>query len=707
MRGTESGAELTILICYGLITALAAAYLVTRAFLVPMTYDEAATYLRYIDAAPWALFDFSVATNHLLNSVLTRLSSQLMGDAPWALRLPNVLAGVGYMACAGVLLRRADRGTVGLAGFVLMVANPYLLDYFSLSRGYGLAIALLTGSVYFLLRWLEQPPEAPGARRLLAWVLSLAATAVVATYTVLPAFLAVVLLVTAREAWTSFRGGEVASVSRRDIIPWRALAGWLVVGSVFSVLVFARHPVLSEQLFVPITVRVVGLFDDEAAQIRMSRKDAPGRWRPLENKGHGVWGTGDAKAAWGLLVELPPRIDANLTSLEVQIGTEVLRRDRRGDGPWQARDLGDVRMLDGTGPLKASTPGSGASDRAINWAGDMLMWRLSIVYAAGVLVGLAMLAVMAAAASAIAVRSGLLAGSHAGLVVTALMAVAAFSAAPLYLLRRDAQLYFGGTAGLVPDTFGSLIRRSAYGASYASNQIDLVLIALACMAVTVVGLFLASRRLRVVLTRPFAVLALIAFVALQVTLQHRLLGTPWLTGRTALFLLPLILLFVALTGAAAARFGSGARTLTTAIMLPLAAASIWHTVSVVNLTHPLDWPDDVATPAMLGEVAAQVATDGTDAQMRRDTDAQMRMDTKSRVVAVGVDSTFYAVARYYAARMSDATTRYDVAVVTAEEPPPEFVYTSERLDGSGFILIRGFSDGPAALWQLDRGRAIR
>ena len=701
IRDTGSGAELTTLICYGLVTALAGAYLVTRAFLVPMTYDEAATYLRYIDAGPWALFDFSVATNHFLNSVLTRLSSQLLGDAPWALRLPNVLAGFGYLIFAGALVRRADRGAVGLAGFVLVVANPYLLDYFALSRGYGLAIALLTGSVYFVLRWLELPPDAPGARRLLAWALGLAATAVVATYTVLPAFLAVVLLVTAREAWTSFRASGVASVSWRDTTPWRALTGWLVVGGVFSVLVFARHPILSEQLFVPITVRAVGLFDDEAAQIRVSRKDAPGRWRALEEKGHGVWGTGDAKAAWGLLVELPPRIDANLTSLEVQMGTEVFKRDRRENGPWQARDSGDVRMLDGTGPLKASTPGSGASDRAINWGGDMLMWRLSTVYAAVLLAGLAMLAGVAAAASALAVRAGLLSRLHARLVVSALMAVAAFSAAPLYLLRRDAQLYFGGTAGLVPDTFGSLIRRSAYGATYAANQVDLVLVALAAMAVLVAGLFLASRRLRAALTRPAAVLALIGFVAIQVTLQHRLLGTPWLTGRTALFLLPLLLIFLSLTAAAAARVGWRTRTLTTAVMMLLAAASAWHTISVVNLTHPLDWPDDVATPAMLREVAAQVAR-ATD-----DTDAQMRMDTKPRVVAVGVDSTFYAVARYYAARMSDATTRYEVDVVTAEDPPPDFVYTSERLDSSGARLIRGFSGGPAALWRLDQGQAAR
>ena len=686
---SASGAELTTLICYGLVAALTAAYIVARAFLVPMTYDEAATYIRYIDAGPWALFDFSVATNHFLNTVLTRLSSQLMGDAPWALRLPNLLAGFGYLVFAGALVRRADRGIVGLAGFALMVANPYLLDYFALSRGYGLAIALLTASLYFVLRWLEEPPEAPGARRLLAWGLGFAAAAVMATFTVLPAFLAMLLLVIVREAWTLLRARSAAPFSRRAAISWRALAGWLVVAGGFSLLVFARHPVLSERLFVPVSVRVVGLFDDEVAQIRVSRQDASGRWRALDEEIDGVWSTGDLREAWGLRVELPSRIDLNLTSLEVHIGTEVFRRDRREAGPWQARDSGDVRTLDGTGPLKASTPGSGAADRAINWGGDALMWRLSLVSTAVLLAALAMLAAVAAAASALAVRSGLLAGSHASLLVSALIGVAAFSAAPLYLLRRDAQLYFGGTAGLVPDTFGSLIGRSAYGASYASNQVDFVLVALAGLAIIVAGLFLVSRRLRPFLTRPSAVLALIASVGTLVTVQHLLLGTPWLTGRTALFLLPLLLMFVALTAAAVARVGSGARTLTTAVMLVLATASAWHTFSVANVTRTLDWPDDAATPAMLREVAAQVA------------------EARPHVVRLGVDWMFYPAARYYAARMSDATTRYEVDVVTGEGPPPDFVYTAERLDSLGATLLRGFSDSPAALWRLRRGQAAR
>ena len=70
----------------GVVCALAGAYLVARAIWVPLTYDEAASLVRYVRGDVGALLDFGVATNHLLNSVLTRLSHAVFGDAPWALR---------------------------------------------------------------------------------------------------------------------------------------------------------------------------------------------------------------------------------------------------------------------------------------------------------------------------------------------------------------------------------------------------------------------------------------------------------------------------------------------------------------------------------------------------------------------------------------------------------------------------------------------
>ena len=73
-----------------LILTLAGAYLTARAVFVPLTYDEASSLARYVAAEPLALFDFASATNHLLSSALTRVSSGLFGSSAIALRLPSL-----------------------------------------------------------------------------------------------------------------------------------------------------------------------------------------------------------------------------------------------------------------------------------------------------------------------------------------------------------------------------------------------------------------------------------------------------------------------------------------------------------------------------------------------------------------------------------------------------------------------------------------
>jgi uncharacterized membrane protein len=128
---------------------------------------------------------------------------------------------------AVALARQARHGAVGLAGLVLLATNPYVLEYFALSRGYGLAIGLLTGSLVSLLRWLNEPIDGSAAGPRLAWALGLAAAAVAANFAVLSAFVAIVAVALLRCAWVRRRGGRVAAgVRERAIVPWPTFWLW-------------------------------------------------------------------------------------------------------------------------------------------------------------------------------------------------------------------------------------------------------------------------------------------------------------------------------------------------------------------------------------------------------------------------------------------------------------------------------------------------
>jgi len=667
--------------------ALAAlGYLVTRAIHVPLTYDEAASYFSYVAAGPMALFDFNVATNHFLNSVLSRLSHAFFGADTWALRLPSLAAGAGYVACAAAVSRGARDAAVGLAGMLLLTTNPYVMDYLALSRGYGLALALVLGSVLMLGAWMAHPPDAPAARRACVWSVGLGAAAVSANFAAITTFLAVVAVVSLRLGFGAWRSlGAAALPAARMRWSWRTLAAWALLTTAFSAAVISREKVLDQSLFTPVAVRVAGLFEDEASSIRVFRVDARDRLRELDRGPDGTWRTGELGDAWGLRVTLPVSVDRNLAALDVTIGERVFRRDRRTDGPWEVHDADGERVLVSSAALGAPLSGHAATARAINWAGNLRHGLLTAARTALVMAGLMTLAAVLLGLAAWLRRRPGVPAAGVDAASAALLVVASFAAAPAYLLQRNGQLYFGGTTGLVADTFSSLLQGTAYGVPLPEGLVRAVLVGLGLVAAAVPVVLLASRRARAGAGwRPaIATWGVLVLVSVGIVAQHRWLGTRYLTGRTALTLVPLVLLFLAQAGDAIARLGGAFRVASTLAMVLLATLGVGHFVNTANLSGTLDWPDDRDTPALFEAMA-------------RDAGANVTAPARLRV---GVEWMFYPAARYYAERLSTAATSYTVEVVPDEWPPFDYLFVrGGSALGSGTRLDT-FPLTGAVLWR--------
>ncbi|MBN1269708.1 MAG: glycosyltransferase family 39 protein [Kiritimatiellae bacterium] len=176
-------------------------YVAVRAYGLSMTWDEAYTYLQFVrqgvvwpDFHPDLVFPGKYhvmsANNHVLNTWLMTISVRLFGNAEWALRLPNVLMYSLFLLYSGLLARRLGNATLVCLSFTMLNANPYLVDFFSLGRGYGLSWAFIMGSLYHLERFLRG--HARNRHALLS--ACLAALAAFAHLTVLVYFLALVAL---------------------------------------------------------------------------------------------------------------------------------------------------------------------------------------------------------------------------------------------------------------------------------------------------------------------------------------------------------------------------------------------------------------------------------------------------------------------------------------------------------------------------------
>ena len=131
-------------------------YLFLRAIYVPLVHDEAATFFHYIHTGnflpPYAHWD---ANNHILNSLLSYLSSLLFGSSEIALRLPNVLFFSFFFyftyKIAGELKNNYLRWT-----FILTLCFAHnFIEFFALTRGYGMSMAFLFGMIFYTIRVMQ------------------------------------------------------------------------------------------------------------------------------------------------------------------------------------------------------------------------------------------------------------------------------------------------------------------------------------------------------------------------------------------------------------------------------------------------------------------------------------------------------------------------------------------------------------------------
>src|ERR1035437_1317124 len=141
------------------------AYVIVRTYLLAFTWDESYSYLKFVKNGFMNLehFDDMSANNHLLNTLLMIIFSKVFGVTELALRLPNVLAYLLFLIYSAKLVRHLSSKTLIIGAFLIINLNPFLLDFFSLARGYGLSMALMMGSLFYAYKFIQRKESYLGA----------------------------------------------------------------------------------------------------------------------------------------------------------------------------------------------------------------------------------------------------------------------------------------------------------------------------------------------------------------------------------------------------------------------------------------------------------------------------------------------------------------------------------------------------------------
>ncbi len=117
----------------------------------PITTDEAIGYLRFATLPPGQLVgDLSHYTNHILHTLLVKLSTGIFGVSLISVRLPAYIAGVLVMPLFYLFVRAMFNRYIALMALALLAGSGGLVEYSALARGFSLAwlfmvMALLAG----------------------------------------------------------------------------------------------------------------------------------------------------------------------------------------------------------------------------------------------------------------------------------------------------------------------------------------------------------------------------------------------------------------------------------------------------------------------------------------------------------------------------------------------------------------------------------
>src|ERR1017187_5168583 len=188
-----------------------------RAMTQSVTPGEAWNYDRFIGPT-WkeALTHFDV-NNHVLNTLLVRISTSQFHLTELSLRLPSLLAGAFYLWVVFRLARRwFGDGPRFLAVVGLLTLNPVVVDALSEARGYGMALACWMWALELLLESVES--FSPQKLKLAAMCLGLSVAATLAFAAPALALLVVFLV------WSNSRARASSDAAvGREPLPGRIL----------------------------------------------------------------------------------------------------------------------------------------------------------------------------------------------------------------------------------------------------------------------------------------------------------------------------------------------------------------------------------------------------------------------------------------------------------------------------------------------------
>tara|TARA_B110000495_G_C23003945_1_gene592823 strand:- start:12 stop:1658 length:1647 start_codon:yes stop_codon:yes gene_type:complete len=120
-----------------------------------ITYDEAATYLDYVDGGITDLLYYKLPNNHIFYSVLAKVSVTIFDNSQYSLRIPSFFFGLLNIIIIYNLGKKIKDKSTGIFASFSLSCIPIIIHYDTLARGYSIKITFSLMLFYFIIKFLE------------------------------------------------------------------------------------------------------------------------------------------------------------------------------------------------------------------------------------------------------------------------------------------------------------------------------------------------------------------------------------------------------------------------------------------------------------------------------------------------------------------------------------------------------------------------
>lgn len=170
-----------------LILGLILLFLVTKeALVLPLTHDEGNT-IYCSTTSIWDIVSYKdpVPNNHILNTLLIKVNQFVFSENLFIARLHNVLSFLPfYIFTIAIAYKLFDSVWLRIFFIFSLVLQPFILDFFSVTRGYGLSLSFMMVSMFYFIKSIQG-----GTSKDLMWSVLWAAIGVYANFTLLNYFI--------------------------------------------------------------------------------------------------------------------------------------------------------------------------------------------------------------------------------------------------------------------------------------------------------------------------------------------------------------------------------------------------------------------------------------------------------------------------------------------------------------------------------------